>query len=200
MEKLPEDLSTLISYLKRLSGVGLRTAERFAFEFLAWPREDLEKFSTHLRTILDQVPPCPECGCLTNQGICSFCNTESRDIRQLCLISSPRDAFAIEATRCYRGLYHVIEHLLSPLDGRHASALRLDRIEDRIAKHSIQEAIIAFDSTLEGDTTALYLKKYFSSRPELKVSRLAFGLPVGSSLEYIDGGTLTRALAGRQPL
>jgi recombination protein RecR len=198
MEKFPSDLITLINYLRKLPGVGTRTAERFVFEFLAWQKEDLEAFSELLKSAPDKVPPCSECGCLTDKGKCPFCENKSRDVQQLCLISSPRDAFAIEATRSYRGLYHVIEHLLSPLDGRHASTLRLDRIEERIAKHSISEVVIAFDSTLEGDTTALFLKKHLISRPELKVSRLAFGLPVGSSLEYIDGGTLTRAIAGRQ--
>jgi len=198
MEKLPENLISLISYLKKLPGVGIRTAERFAFEFLSWQQADLDAFSELLRTALEKVPPCPSCGCLTDRGKCSFCNNEARETGQLCLISSPRDAFAVEATKCYRGLYHVIEHLLSPLDGRHASLLRLDRIEERIDKLAIGEVILAFDSTLEGDTTALFLKKHLIARPELKVSRLAFGLPVGSSLEYIDGGTLTRAFSGRQ--
>jgi recombination protein RecR len=198
MEKLPEDLLALISYLKKLPGVGIRTAERFAFEFLGWEKEDLETFSELLRTAPDKVPPCLQCGCLTSRGKCPFCENGSREMEKLCIISSPRDAFSIEATGSYRGLYHVIEHLLSPLDGRHASMIHLDRIEERIARHAICEVIIAFDSTLEGDTTALFLKKHLISRPELKISRLAFGLPVGSSLEYIDGGTLTRALAGRQ--
>ena len=198
MEKLPQDLVSLISFLKKLPGVGIRTAERFAFEFLGWPKEDLEAISELLKTAPEKIPPCPACGCLTDRGKCPFCENGARNSEQLCIISSARDAFAIEATRTYSGLYHVIEHLLSPLDGRHASMLRLDRIEERVAKHSIREAIIAFDSTLEGDATALFLKKHLASRSELKVSRLAFGLPVGSSLEYIDGGTLTRALSGRQ--
>lgn len=197
MIKLPNDLLSLAAYLKKLPGVGAKTAERFAFEFLAWPKEELETLGEILKEIRDKIPPCPICGCLTDRNDCPFCGETNRDSSQLCLISSPRDAFAIEATRSYRGLYHVIEHLLSPLDGRHASTLRLDRIEERIAKCAIRETIIAFDSTLEGDTTALYLKKCLS-RPELKVTRLALGLPVGSSLEYIDGGTLTRAFAGRQ--
>ncbi len=197
MTQLPDDLLSLAAYLKKLPGVGAKTAERFAFEFLAWPKEELEALGGILKEIRDKMPPCSICGCLTDRNACPFCGGANRDASLLCLVSSPRDAFAIEATRSYRGLYHVIEHLLSPLDGRHAAALRLDRIEERIAKHGIREAIIAFDSTLEGDTTALHLKKCLS-RPELKVSRLAFGLPVGSSLEYIDVGTLTRALAGRQ--
>jgi recombination protein RecR len=198
MEKLPENLISLISFLKKLPGVGMRTAERFAFEFLTWPESDLEAFADLVRTTPETVPPCPTCGCLTDRGKCFFCESDKRDRTQICLISSPRDAFAIEATRSYRGLYHVIEHLLSPLDQRHASSLRLDRIEERILKNATNEVIIAFDSTLEGDTTALYLKQSLASRPELKISRLAFGLPVGSSLEYIDGHTLTRAFAGRQ--
>jgi recombination protein RecR len=198
MEKLPEDLLLLISFLKKLPGVGTKTAERFAFEFLAWSKEDLAGFAEALKSAPEKLPPCPLCGCLSDKGKCLYCQNEARDTHQICLISSPRDAFAIEATRSYRGLYHVIENLLSPLDGRHASTLRLERIEERIAKHAVQEVIIAFDSTLEGDTTALYLKKHLSVHPHLKISRLAFGLPVGCSLEYIDGGTLTRSFAGRQ--
>ncbi|HSX37647.1 MAG TPA: recombination mediator RecR [Chlamydiales bacterium] len=198
MQSFPEDLRSLIAYFKKLPGVGARTAERFAFELLSWTKEDLDSFSKTVTETVLRLPPCPSCGCLSNRGICLFCQNEARDVDQICLISSPRDAFAIETTRCYRGLYHVIEHLLSPLDGRHASMLKIERIEERISKHKIQEVIIAFDSTIEGDTTALYLKTHLSTRAGLKVSRLAFGLPVGSSLEHIDEGTLTRALAGRQ--
>jgi recombination protein RecR len=198
MDKLPANLTSLISFLKKLPGVGIRTAERFAFEFLTWPSEDLEAFADLIKTTPETIPPCPVCGCLTDKGACSFCDSNSRDTSQICLISSPRDAFAIEATRSYRGLYHVIEHLLSPLDQRHASALRLDRIEERLSKYATQEIIIAFDSTLEGDTTALFLRKHLASHSNLKISRLAFGLPVGSSLEYIDGNTLSRSFSGRQ--
>ncbi len=197
MLTLPEDLRSLISYLKKLPGVGTRTAERFAFELLSWPKNELKELSDTLHTATENLPPCLTCGCLTDRGTCQFC-APSRDTERLCIISSPRDAFAIEAIRVFKGLYHVIEHLLSPLDGRHATSLRLDRIEERIAKHGIKEVIIAFDSTLEGDTTALYLKQQLSRKNGAEVSRLAFGLPVGSSLEYIDGGTLTRAFSGRQ--
>ncbi|HAB98387.1 MAG TPA: recombination protein RecR [Parachlamydiales bacterium] len=196
--KYPKDLLTLIGYLKKLPGVGSRTAERFAFEFLKWGKEDLSALGAQLTEILDKVPCCQECGCLTQNGHCHFCQ-DTRDASVLCILSSPRDAYAIEETRAYRGLYHVVEHLLSPLDGRHASQLRMDRIESRIAKHQIKEVIIAFDSTLEGDTTALYLKNELA-KLSLHVSRLGVGLPIGSSIEYIDGGTLARALAGRQTL
>lgn len=196
-QRYPAELVSLIAHIKKLPGVGNRTAERFAFEFLSWPKDQLMMLSQILNGIQEKIPPCGVCGCLTDQGICKFCNPSLRDSSQLCILASPRDVFAVEETQSYKGLYHVVEHLLSPLDGRHAEHLRLDRIKERIETHRIKEVILAFDSTLEGDTTALYLKSQLSPM-QLSISRLAFGLPVGSSLEYIDGGTLTRALKGRQ--
>lgn len=194
--KYPEELLSLIAHLKKLPGVGMRTAERFAFEFLNWAPSDLSEFGSLVSILKEKVPACQTCGCLTHQGTCRFCDS-SRDSSSLCILASARDAYAIEETKTYRGLYHVIEHLLSPLDGRHVNTLRLDRIEKRIEIHSIREVIIAFDSTLEGDATALFIKNHLRAS-QVSISRLAFGLPVGSTLEYIDGGTLARALAGRQ--
>lgn len=196
-QKYPETLNALISRLRKLPGVGARTAERFAFELLRWEPEQLRELGDLFHDLPNKIIPCKVCGCLTQENTCRFC--ESRDSSSLCILSSPRDAYAIEETKGFRGLYHVIEHLLSPLDGRHAANLRLDRIEKRIEQHQIKEVILAFDSTLEGDTTALYLKQQLS-KYSLSISRLAFGLPVGSTLEYTDSGTLARALSGRQSL
>lgn len=196
-QKFPAQLNALIAHLKKLPGVGTRTAERFAFEFLNWEASSLSGISEVLKELKEKVPPCSTCGCLADQGVCRFCT--NRETNALCIISSPRDAYAMEETHTYRGLYHVIEHLLSPLDGRSVQTLRLDKIEERIKQNQISELIIALDSTLEGDATALYLKNALS-RPNLSISRLAFGLPVGSTLEYVDGGTLARALLGRQTI
>jgi recombination protein RecR len=190
----PQELLPLIAHLKQLPGVGSKTAERFAFELLSWPQENLASLGSILEHIRAKIPPCTTCGCLTDQGMCKFCHA-TRDPFQLCIIASPRDAFSMEATHAYKGRYHVIEHLLSPLDQRHTKTLRLDRIEQRLA--GVQEIILAFDSTLEGDATALYLKSQLQEKVPT-ISRLAFGLPVGSNLESIDGGTLMRALRGRQ--
>ncbi|HSX14152.1 MAG TPA: recombination mediator RecR [Chlamydiales bacterium] len=192
----PTELTPFIAELKKLPGVGTRTAERFAFELLNWPKEELVFLGEIILGIKDKIPPCTVCGCLTNQGRCSFCDQTTRNASQLCIIATARDAFAIEETKTYQGLYHVVEHLLSPLDGRHASQLNIERIQNRIQKNEVREIILAFDSTLEGDTTALYIKSQLGTH--LSMSRLAFGLPMGSSLEYIDGSTLTRALKGRQ--
>jgi recombination protein RecR len=197
--KYPEALQALITYLRKFPGVGTRTAERFAFELLKWKSSDLQELGSLLSELQIKVLTCQTCGCLTGEGPCRFCNQTTRDGASLCILSTPRDAYAIEETRSFRGLYHVIEHLLSPLDGRHAAAIRIDRIEERIRKHQVKEVILAFDSTLEGDATALYLKQQLSQFP-ISISRLAFGLPVGSNLEYIDSGTLAKALSGRQSI
>ncbi len=197
MHKFPEELVKLIAFLKKWPGVGTRTAERFAFELLTWEDADLKALGPTLVHLRERVPPCPTCGCLADEGQCRFC--KNRQGTQLCLIASARDAYAIEETGQYYGLYHVVEHLLSPLDGRHTHTLRLDRINKRIEENGVREVIIAFDSTLEGDTTALYVKTELA-RENLAISRLAFGLPVGSSLEHIDGGTLARSFVGRQSI
>lgn len=184
---------------KKAPGVGTRTAERFAFDLLRWKPDELTAFGSQVSSLPFTIVSCSICGCLKSreEHQCKFCDPTTRDATSLCILSSPRDLYSIEETRAFKGLYHVIEHLLSPLDGRHTSSLRLDRIRERIERHGVKEIILAFDSTLEGDTTALYLKEQLSSY-NIAISRLAFGLPVGSSLEYIDGGTLARALFGRQ--
>lgn len=197
MTRLPNHLTTLLSFFKKLPGVGTRTAERFAFELLSWDPKDLSSFSQVLQSLPNTLPPCVECGCITQEGSCLFCNNPHRDCSKLCILSSPKDSFSIEGTHSYTGLYHVIEHLLSPLDGRQPASLRLDKIEERISRYQIKEMIIAFDSTLEGDATALFLKDHFESSL-ISISRLAFGLPLGSSLEFIDKGTLARSFMGRQ--
>jgi len=197
--KYPETLNTLISYLKKLPGVGTRTAERFAFELLKWKPEQIKELGALCTDLPNKIIPCPCCGCITQEGVCRFCDPALREHGTLCILSSPRDAYAIEETRHFRGFYHIIEHLLSPLDGRHANAIRIDRIITRIEQFGIKEVILGFDSTLEGDTTALYLKQELSKFP-ISISRLGVGLPVGSSLEYIDGGTLSKALSGRQTI
>lgn len=197
MNNYPAHLNKLIEVLKRLPGVGSKSAERFAFHMLGWPDHHLQEMGQVIGDVVGQIATCEECGCLANQGqVCSFCNIDRRDPRIICLVASPRDAFAIERTREYKGLYHILGGLLSPIDGRGPETLALHRLVDRITKHSITEMVIALDATLEGDATALYLKQALAGL-NLNISRLAFGLPLGSSLDYVDGDTLARALSGR---
>lgn len=197
MHKYPSELNTLIAYLKKLPGVGTKTAERFAFHLLEWPETELKEIAYHLNTLKEKIKHCPECHCLMDGGVCQFCSSSQRNRSQLCMISSAKDAFALEETGAFRGLYHVIGGLLSPIDGKTPEHLNLERLKKRVDELGIKEIIIALDSTLEGDTTALFLKEQVQTWG-LNVSRLAFGLPLGSSLDFVDGGTLARALTARQ--
>jgi recombination protein RecR len=197
MHKYPAELNSLIAYLKKLPGVGTKTAERFAFHLLEWPDSELKEMSCQLSTLKERLQHCPECQCIMDRETCLFCSNPERNRSQLCIISTPKDAFALEETGVFRGLYHVIGGLLSPIEGKTPEHLNLERLKKRVVDRGIQEIIIALDSTLEGDTTALFLKEQFQTWG-LSVSRLAFGLPLGSSLDFVDGGTLARALTARQ--
>lgn len=196
MSQYPSQLLTLIAYLKKLPGVGRKTAERFAFYLLDWSSEDLQKFSTQLATLKEKIYPCETCGCLKDSPTCSFCTSPTRDRKILCLVSSARDVYAIEETKAFKGLYHVIGGLLSPLEGRSIEQLALNKLENRFQGSAIEEVIIALDSTLEGDATALFLKQKLD-QIGVKATRLAFGLPMGSSLDFVDYGTLEKAFTGR---
>lgn len=197
MIKYPKNILTLIAYLKKLPGIGTKTAERFSFEIIKWKHSDLAALGNLLLTLKDNLKKCPECGCLKDDTSCQFCNKEKRDTDIMCIIASPKDAYSIEDTSSYDGLYHVLDNLLSPIEGFHIDEEIIKKIEARISENNIKEIIIALDSTLEGDATSLFLKSRLKNL-NLKISRLAFGMPVGSSLEYIDGGTLAKAFVGRQ--
>lgn len=194
--RYPLHLLKLIQVLKRLPGVGNKSAERFAFHLLNWPIEHLQELGQTVIAIKDKLKACPECGCLIDEQACIFCDASRRDTSILCVISSPREAFAIEGTHEYQGLYHVLGGVLSPLDQRGPEHLTIEKLKQRITSLQIKEIIIALDSTLEGDATSLFLKQELTNYP-VNISRLAFGLPMGSALEYVDGGTLARAFAGR---
>lgn len=193
--KYPVHLLKLIDVLRKLPGVGNKSAERFAFQMLNWPEKTLHEMGDIIKAIPDHIKQCHDCGCLMGDA-CSFCTPERATKGTLCIIASPRDAFAIEETREYKGLYHVLGTLLSPMDGIGIERLALHQLHKRITSHQIQEVVIALDSTLEGDATSLYIKQELEPL-KISVTRLAFGLPMGSSLDYVDGGTLARAFSGR---
>lgn len=195
--KYPQHLLQLFQALKKLPGVGTKSAERFAFQMLAWPEKQLREMARLIETLPEKLAHCEKCGCLLDEKACYFCESSEREKESLCLLASAKDVFALEETREYKGLYHILGTLLSPMEGKGPEHLGLERLKQRITALGVKEVIIALDSTLEGDATALYLKKELSNL-DVILSRLAFGLPMGSSLEYVDGGTLTRALQGRR--
>lgn len=194
--KYPAHLLRLIDVLRKLPGVGTKSAERFAFEMISWPKAKLEEMAEVIQSTPHQLKHCQECGCLSAAGGCDFCASASIRNPILCIVAMPRDVFAVESTHEFKGLYHVLGALLSPIDGTGPEKLDIEKLKRRITNLNIEELIIALDSTLEGDATALYLKQELESL-NLRISRLAFGLPMGSSLDYVDGGTLARALSAR---
>lgn len=191
----PDHLLKLIAVFKKLPGVGTKSAERFAFHVLDWPQEKLIEMSKTIEDTKTILNHCLECGFLIETS-CPLCQDRGRDPTTLCVVASAKDIFLIEQTHEYRGLYHVLGGLFSPLQGMAPAPHSIEKLKERSTRLGTQELILALDSTLEGDATALFLKKELESFA-LKTSRLALGLPMGSSLDYIDGGTLARAFAGR---
>lgn len=195
--KYPEPLQKLIHQLRKLPGVGQRSAERFAFQLTDWTPQELKDMGKVLAELPEKLLTCSQCGCLCDSRDCAYCHSARRDAAALCIVACPKDVFPIEETSGFRGLYHVLGVTLSPMDGRGPEDLDVSRIRARIQDNRITEVIIALDSTLEGDATALYLKEALKDLP-VNLSRIAFGIPMGSSLDYVDGGTLAQAFVGRR--
>lgn len=198
MAGFPKPLFALIQQLKKLPGVGQKTAERYAFCLMDWKMNDLKLLGYQIEQLKNQLAFCKECGCIQEHD-CPFCQNQERLNGTLCIVSSPKDVFAIEQTRSFTGQYQVIPSLLNPFEDSFANQLAQIGVIERIRRLNIREVILALESTIEGDATALYLKEALHSLPQVTVSRLAYGIPLGSTLEFIDGGTLSRALMGRQP-
>jgi len=195
MLRYPKELLSLIAYLKRLPGVGKKSAERFAFEFLNWGSEELRNLAKLFGQFKECIQTCEKCGCLMDRGHCPFCTAPDRNHHIMCVTENPRDVYAIEETNVFQGVYHVLGSLLSPIDGRPPEVLNLPLLKERITHLKIQELILAFDSTIEGDATALFIREQL---PHIYISRLALGLPLGSSLDFVDEGTLSRAFSDRK--
>lgn len=194
--KYPPHLLRLIDLLRKFPGVGLKSAERYAFDLLNWSAQEHQEIAEAIRQTKEKIRSCPECGCLSGENECGFCQSQRSFSQTMCIIGSAKDAFAIEVTGEYKGLYHVLGGVLSPIDGFGTDKLDVGKIKRRVESLAVKEIIIALDSTLEGDATSLYLKQELDPL-DLKISRLAFGIPIGSSLDYVDGGTLARAFSGR---
>lgn len=193
--RYPKHLLKLIDVLRHLPGVGAKSAERYAFEMIDWEPSQLSEMAATIASVPTHLSICHECGCLGEPGHCFFC-TKTATSKTLCVVAAPRDVFSIEATHEYHGYYHVLGALLSPIDGIGPDQIDIEKLKKRIQSYGIEEVVVALDSTLQGDATSLYLKQELNPL-NLKISRLAFGLPMGSSLDYVDGGTLARALTAR---
>ncbi|MBI5274552.1 MAG: recombination protein RecR [Chlamydiales bacterium] len=195
--RYPKELNKLIDFFRKLPGVGKKSAERYAFDLLKWQDKSLIDFAATLGKLKLNITTCPECGALKEHE-CSYCDIKKRDVSILCIVSSVKDIFVIEETRLFQGIYHVLPHLLSPLEERSITETQIALIKNRIEQYRTKEIVLALDATLEGDATSLYLKQQLSA-DHLFISRLALGIPIGSSLDFVDEGTLSRAFSGRNP-
>ncbi|NLC79098.1 MAG: recombination protein RecR [Ruminococcaceae bacterium] len=192
-------LENLIDKFVALPGIGRKTAARLAYWVLALDKADAEDFARAITDAHAHVHQCPVCRNLTDSETCKICNSAERDRSVICVVESPRDVNAFEKTREFKGLYHVIHGLISPMDGIGPEQLYIKELVTRAADDEVKEVIMAMNPTVEGESTAIYISKLIKPLG-IKVTRLAYGMPVGGNLEYADEVTLYRALEGRNEI
>ncbi|MCM1982756.1 recombination mediator RecR [Lyngbya confervoides] len=189
-------LARLVEQFQRLPGIGPKTAQRLALHVIKRPESEVKALAQALLDAKQQVGLCSICFHLSADPICDICRTPSRDESLICVVADSRDVIAIEKTREYRGKYHVLGGLISPMDGITPDQLQIQPLIHRASQATVQEVILAINPSVEGETTTLYLAHLLN--PFVNVTRIAFGLPMGGDLEYADEVTLARALEGRQ--
>lgn len=192
-------LVKLIEQFAKMPGVGRKSAQRFAFYILDLPQEKANEFAQAILDAKEKIRKCAVCGNLTDTELCSICAAKGRDHSLICVVEDPRDVLAFERTKEYNGLYHVLHGLISPMDGVGPDQLTIKELLARIQAGGVEEVVMATNPTVEGEATAMYLARLLKPLG-VKVSRLAYGIPVGGNLEYADEVTLCRALEGRSVL
>ena len=190
-------ISKLIDSLRRLPGVGLKSAERMAYQILDMKEEYIDQFIDAMSGVKHKISKCPICGSYTEDDICPFCSDIDRDSSTLVVVSYFKDALAFEKLKSYHGLYHILNGSLSPTRGIGINDINFASLISRIKEGEIKEVILATNPTIEGETTALYIEKMLEQY-NITISRLAYGLPMGAQLDYADELTLTRAFEGRK--
>ena len=196
---LPEPLTRLVEQLQKLPGIGAKSAQRLAFHILKTPREDAERLCDAVRDVKERVTYCSVCNNITDTDPCAFCTSAVRDQRVICVVEDPQNVTVVEKTREFKGMYHVLMGVLSPLQGIGPDDLKIRGLLGRIATGSVEEVILATNPTVEGEATALYLARLLKPLG-VRVTRIAMGIPVGSDIEYADEITMTRAMENRREL
>ena len=194
-----QSIQSLMNELARLPGIGMRSAERIAFHLLKQSPEEAMKLSDAIRDVKTRIRHCSVCFNLTEQDPCSICSDGSRDQGLVCIVEQPKDLLALESAGLYRGVYHVLLGRIAPLEGVEPGDLTIDPLMQRIGSGTVRELIMGTNPTMEGDGTALYVQSLVGQRhPGVQVTRLARGLPAGSSIEYANRNILADAISGRQ--
>lgn len=192
-------VENLIDEFAKLPGIGRKSAQRLAFHVLNLPKEQAEGLADAIVKAKETVHTCPKCQNLTDQELCPICSNPARDSTTICVVADPKDIIAFEKTREYKGLYHVLHGTISPLNHIGPDEIRIRELLSRVAEEDIREVIIATNPDTEGEATAMYIARLLAPF-DIRISRLAYGIPVGGHLEYIDEVTLMRALEGRQTI
>ncbi len=195
----PDSIKNLVESFKYLPGIGEKTAERLAFSILELEDEQISMFSDSLKDVKEKVHKCKECNTLTDEELCFVCNDPTRDNKVLCVVEDTKNVFLFEKLGMFHGKYHVLDGLISPLDGINPEDIGLSKLLDRINKDKYEEIIFAFKPSIEGETTSLYIKKILEDM-NIRITRLASGVPMGADMEYIDSLTLERAIKDRKDI
>jgi len=193
----PKLLEKQISYFQKLPGIGEKNAERLALATLEFTEDEVNEFANSLKLAKEGLQKCVVCGHLSDLEECSICNDTNRDKNIICILEDYKSVFAFEKAGEYRGTYHILGGLISPIDGLGPEDINLSTLVERINKLDDPKLIIALKSTMEGETTTLYIKKIFEKR-EMEISRLSYGIPMGAEIDYLDALTLGRALSDRK--
>lgn len=199
MKFFAPSVEDLIDEFAKLPGIGRKSAQRLAFHVLNQSKEEAQKFADAIIKAKETVHTCPKCQNLTDQDLCPICSNPARDSSVICVVTDPKDVIAFEKTREFKGVYHVLHGTISPLNHIGPDDIRIRELLHRVAEEDVKEVIIATNPDTEGEATAMYIARLL--RPfSIRVTRLAYGIPVGGHLEYIDEVTLMRALEGRQDI
>lgn len=199
MDDLAAPMSRLVDELKRLPGVGPKSAQRMAFHLLGVPKEDVERLAQSLLDMRESIQLCTRCNNLCEGSLCHYCNDSGRDAKTICVVEQPNNIITIERTRQFRGLYHVLHGVLSPIRNVGPEDLMLKNLLERLRDGEVQELIIATSPTSEGQATATYLARLVKPLG-VRVSRIGMGVPVGTELDYVDEATMMEAMDGRREL
>jgi len=195
----PRVLEDLINYFRKLPGIGEKSAERMALSLLELSGEDVEGFAATMIDAKNNLHPCPVCGHITDQEKCTICSDEKRNKNVICILEDYKSVFAFEKAGNYNGVYHVLNGLISPIDDVNPEDINIASLIDRVNSLENPELIIALKSTVEGETTTLYIKKIFEGK-NVEISRLSYGIPMGAEIDYLDEITLDRALSDRKKI
>ena len=195
----PKSIASLIEHFQKFPSVGPKSAQRMAFYLLRMPKSEVEKFAQSMLDAKENTKTCEICFNLSSTSPCEICTSPQRDKSTICVVAETKDLIAIEKTNEYKGLYHVLQGLISPMDGIGADDIRIKELLNRLTDEYVKEVILALSPSVEGEATSLYLNKLIKPFG-IKISRIAFGLPVGADLEYADEITIAKAIEGRREL